>query len=62
MSDQAAFHADQLQLEQRVDELLAAAASRPLTESEVLDLRLFAGVPDRRKPARRQAPATEGAF
>lgn len=53
MSDQAAFHADMLTLERRIDELLLAAATRPLTESELLDLRLFAGVPDRTaKPQR----------
>lgn len=53
MSEQAAFHADMLALERRVDELLLASAARPLTEAEVLDLRLFAGVPARTaKPAR----------
>jgi len=50
---QAAQHADMLRFEQRVDELLQAAAERPLTSSEILDIRLFAGVPARTaKPVR----------
>ena len=53
MSDQAAFHADMLRFEQHVDELLVAAAERPLTASEILDIRLFAGVPAKSaKPVR----------
>jgi len=47
VSDYESYHNDMLQLERRIDELLLAAATRPLTESEVLDLRLFAGVPAR---------------
>lgn len=54
MSDQAAYYADMLALEHRLDDTLRAAATRPLTRDEILDLRLACGIPARpvcRRPA-----------
>jgi hypothetical protein len=47
-NDQAAFHADQLLIEQRIDDILRAAVTRPLTRDEVIDLRLMTGVIERK--------------
>jgi hypothetical protein len=50
-ADMQAFHADMLALEQRLDDTLRAAALRPLTSDEILDLRLVCGIPDRARKA-----------
>ena len=62
MTDQQAFYADCLAFEHHLDEIMLAAASRPLTADEIKELRAALGIPERKAKTVPLPPSFIAAF